>query len=371
MSKPPVATKHSVKVIKLGILGAARIAPLGVIGPAIGLPSVVCHAVAARDKSRAEEFAKIHGIPKVLDSYQAVVEDPEIDAVYIALPNGAHFEWILKCIEAGKHVLCEKPFVSNGEQAEKVIKILKEANEKRAKEGKPKLFVVEAFHWRFHPLASRLRELISSGTLGELKSVEARLFLPNFAFKKTDIRFDFALAGGCLMDLGVYPLSAVRLLCHDAKPQVLKASARLASEKIDEAMFVELQFPDNGPKATIACDYRAGVINYSASIKAIGDKGAIEVTNFVHPGVYHSLKIKTEPVPQSSPTKYKKVSTEKHYGPGGFSTFWHQLRLFAQLVRGDISEEEFHKIGPTLESTMIHMQVVDDIYKSAGLEPRK
>ena len=109
--------------VRIGILGAARIAPGGIIKPARNNPEAEVRAVAARDRGRADAFATKHGIPTVHDSYAALLADPEIDAIYNPLPNGLHAEWTIAALEAGKHVLCEKPFTANATEAEAVAAV--------------------------------------------------------------------------------------------------------------------------------------------------------------------------------------------------------------------------------------------------------
>src|SRR5205823_14173805 len=128
--------------LRFGVLGAARIAPLAIVKPARQVDGVVVSAIAARDPERAKEFASKHGIPKVHTSYDALVDDPDIDAVYIPLPNGLHAQWTLRAIAAGKHVLCEKPFTANAAEAEQVADAAEASD----------VVVMEAFHYRYHPL---------------------------------------------------------------------------------------------------------------------------------------------------------------------------------------------------------------------------
>src|SRR5262249_8400150 len=152
------------------------------------------------------------GIGRVLDDYAAVVADPEIDAVYIPLPNGRHAEWVLAALAAGKHVLCEKPFTSNAAQAREIAK---------AAEQSPDVVVMEAFHYRYHPVATRLREIVDA-ELGPVRSVETNMCIP--LPMPGDIRYDFDLAGGALMDAGCYAVHAARLL-GPGEPEVAAARA--------------------------------------------------------------------------------------------------------------------------------------------------
>jgi predicted dehydrogenase len=121
---------------RIGILGAARIAPMALLRPAKAVPGVIVAAVAARDRARAQSFATRHGIPRVHDTYAALVADPEIDAVYNPLPNSHHCEWSIRALQAGKHVLCEKPLASNAAEAERMV--IAAAGSGR--------FLAEAFH---------------------------------------------------------------------------------------------------------------------------------------------------------------------------------------------------------------------------------
>ncbi len=139
-------------------------------------------------------------MPAVHDSYADLLADPSLDAVYIPLPNGLHAQWTLAALEAGKHVLCEKPFTANAAQAREVA---------AAAEGSG-LVVMEAFHYRYHPLAQRMAEIVPGGELGAIQRVETAMCFPLPRF--SDIRYDFSLAGGALMDAGCYAVHALRLL---------------------------------------------------------------------------------------------------------------------------------------------------------------
>ncbi|MEI8082305.1 MAG: Gfo/Idh/MocA family oxidoreductase, partial [Actinomycetes bacterium] len=166
--------------VRIGVLGAARIAPGALIKPAKDIAEVVVAAVAARDVSRAETFAAKHGIAGVHDSYEALIADPDVDAVYNPLPNGLHGRWTRAAIEAGKHVLCEKPFTANAAEAREIAELA--AGSDRV--------VMEAFHYRYHPLALRAEEIIASGELGVLQRVDVAFCFPLPKF--SDIRYDYS-----------------------------------------------------------------------------------------------------------------------------------------------------------------------------------
>jgi len=144
--------------LRIGILGAARIAPMALIRPARLVSEVEVTAIAARDEGRARKFAAKHGIPRVFPSYEALLEDRNVDAIYNPLPNGLHCEWTIRALESGKHVLCEKPIASNASEARQMA-------DAAAKTGRE---LVEAFHWRYHPLATRVLEILAD--LGECEA---------------------------------------------------------------------------------------------------------------------------------------------------------------------------------------------------------
>ena len=161
--------------LRIGILGAARIAPTALVSPAREVPEAEIVALAARDETRAQRFASKHGIPRVHRDYAALIDDPEIDAIYNPLPNSLHCEWTLRSLEAGKHVLCEKPMASNADEAERMA----EASEKAGR------VLVEAFHWRYHPLAARMKAIVDGGELGAVRHLEAALCFP-LPFRRDD-----------------------------------------------------------------------------------------------------------------------------------------------------------------------------------------
>src|SRR5882724_12256024 len=163
--------------LRIGVLGAARIAPNALIKPAAAGEDVVVASVAARDRSRAQEYAAKHGIPTVHDSYEALLADPTLDAVYNPLPNGLHGRWTMAALAAGKHVLCEKPFTANADEAEAVA-------DAATRSG---LVVMEAFHYRYHPLFKRAVEIVRSGEIGTIERIETALCFPLPKF--SDIRY--------------------------------------------------------------------------------------------------------------------------------------------------------------------------------------
>jgi predicted dehydrogenase len=322
--------------VRIGVLGAARIAPAAVIKPARALAEAEVVAVAARDRSRAEAFANKHGIPEVRDSYAALLDDPAIDAVYNPLPNGLHAEWTIAALEAGKHVLCEKPFTANAKEAEDVAAVATRTG----------LVVMEAFHYRYHPLAARLREVVDSGELGTVRRVETALCFPLPKF--SDIRYQYELAGGATMDVGTYTVHLARLLGRE-EPEVVSAEAKLRTANVDRAMRAELAFP-SGHTGRITCSmWSRWVLQTSA--KVIGDRGELRVINPTAPQVWHRMRVKSD-----GTSRTERFSRRP--------TYEYQLEAFcAAVLRGEPT------LTPPADS-IANMRVLDAIYVAAGMTPR-
>src|SRR3954470_19527442 len=187
--------------VKWGLLSTASINE-AILAGAAESPTADVVAVASRDEQRAQDYAREHGIERAHGSYEALLADQEVEAVYVSLPNRLHVEWTLRALEAGKHVLVEKPFSRQSEQVE-------EAFDRAEAAG---LVLSEGFMWRHHPQTHRLLELIASGVIGELRLIRAA-FGFDLAVERglADTRFDPALEGGALMDVGTYCVNALRL----------------------------------------------------------------------------------------------------------------------------------------------------------------
>jgi xylose dehydrogenase (NAD/NADP) len=188
--------------VRLGILSTAHINRL-VIPGAHASDKVELVAVASRDQSRAEEYAREWGIERAYGSYDALLGDPDVDAVYISLPNTMHCEWSLKAIEAGKHVLCEKPFSRHAEEVEQAFDAAERAGR----------LLSEAFMFRHNPQTGRLAELVVEGAIGELRVVRAAFSYSLYDAQNIRLRTD--VEGGSLMDVGCYCVSGSRLLAGE------------------------------------------------------------------------------------------------------------------------------------------------------------
>ncbi len=321
--------------LRFGILGAAKITPAALVRPALDVPGVRVVAVAARDGRRARRFAKKHGIPTVHADYAALLADPDIDAIYNPLPNGLHCKWTLLALEAGKHVLCEKPMAANALEAERMA---------LAADGAGRV-LVEAFHWRYHPLAARMREVVQ-GEIGALRSLEAAMCFPLPIF--SDIRYRYDLAGGATMDAGCYPINVVRFLAG-AEPEVVSASALLRSETVDRAMRADLRFPD-GLIARVTCSMWSSDLLRLEAV-ADGQLGTMRVFNPIMPHVFHRLTL----------NRGGQVARQR---VAGDTSYTHQLRAFVDHVHGG------EPMSTDAWDAVANMRVIDAIYRAAGLPLR-
>ncbi len=215
--------------LRWGILGPGRIAPR--IVRAIGAtPRGALVAVAGRDQQRATDFARTHAIPRAYGSYEALLEAPDVDVVYVALPNHLHADWTVRALDAGKHVLCEKPLALTVEDVDRIIVASARADR----------VAVEAFMYLHHPQIVRAVELARSGDLGPLELVHG-----SFSFFLTypnDPRIDLAMGGGSLWDVGCYPVSFARRLAGE-EPDRIAAFARFDEHGIDRTFAGQLHFP--------------------------------------------------------------------------------------------------------------------------------
>jgi predicted dehydrogenase len=322
--------------LRIGILGAARIAPNALIKPAKDNSDVVVAAVAARDRARAVEFAAGHRIPTVHTGYDELLADPDLDAVYNPLPNGLHGRWTLAALAAGRHVLCEKPFTANEAEARVVADAAAQAG----------LVVMEAFHYRYHPVARRMHEIVTSGELGELRHVEASFCFPLPRF--SDIRYRLDLAGGAMMDAGCYAVHMVRLL-GGGEPEVLSAKAKLRGADVDRAMRAQLRFP-GGHTGRVTCSmWSSDLLRISA--RAVGERGELRVRNPLAPQFGHKITVRT-----ADGRRVERLSRRPSYA--------FQLDAFAGAVlRGDEVIT-----GPA--DAIRNMAVIDSVYRAAGLPPR-
>lgn len=322
--------------IRMGTLGAARITPNALLKPARQVEGIQVVAIAARDVDRARRFARKHAIPTVHSTYQELIDDPEIDAIYNPLPNSLHHPWTILALQSGKHVLCEKPFASNAVQAQEMKKVANETG----------LVLAEAFHNLYHPLTQQIKTVVDSGELGTIEHVAAHFNMPIPKFN--DIRLEYELAGGAAMDVGCYPVGLLRYIVG-AEPNVVDATAILASSQIDRQMIAQLRFP-GGISGEISCalflPWRMNV-----SMKVEGSRGWMQAINPWLPHYFNWLTIKTP-------------NQRTHRRIQGKATYSYQLEAFVRAVRGEAPMFTDSGFG------VRNMKVIDAIYQAAGLKIR-
>lgn len=326
--------------LRIGVLGAARISDIAIIQPAHSTGARLV-AVAARDRSRAEAFAAQHGFERVLDTYQDVIDDPEVEAIYNPLANSLHGPWNLKAIAAGKHVLTEKPYASNADEARAVRDAAAAAD----------VHVVEAFHYRYHPLMARMLELAGGGEIGDLQLVEARMLMPPPA--AGDPRWLADLAGGGLMDVGCYATHAIRDLGAYAggAPTVVRAAGGEIPEHpgVDAWLSADLVYP-NGTPARLESSMTHGVLDFS--LRVVGSKGEAYAPAFLQAHLDDRVIVTTG-------------TSQRVEHMGLRTTYTYQLEAFARLIR------EGTPMITDSDDAVETMTFIDDIYRAAGMRPRQ
>ncbi len=331
-------------LLRIGMLSTARISTAALLGAAASVPEVTVAAVASQDRARAEAFARRNGIPAAYGGYDELLADPDVDAIYNPLPNSLHGPWTLKAIAAGKHVLCEKPFASNVLEAAQVA-------EAAAASG---LVVMEAMHYRYHPLIRRLADLVTG--LGPVRHIQC--WTSFVIADENDIRYDYDLAGGALMDGGCYAIDCLRLL-GPGDPEVTGALADPvppsgrgigpAGAVADRAMAVRLAFADGATAWFESAFTLDGEFRADVHVSCL--RGQVWMQDFIPAHRGHLVAVRDGSV----------VADERGSGD---TTYACQLRAFVAAIAdgGPVPTSAQHAVGT--------MRLIDDAYRAAGLLPR-
>lgn len=306
-------------------------APYGLLAPAKETQDVEVTGVASRTPGKAQEFAARHGIERSFASYEALLETSDIDAVYIALPPALHYEWARRAIEAGKHVLCEKPLAPNARLAQELALCA----------GQRGRVLVEAMHIRYLERLRRQRELAAGGEFGRLLRIESCFRAPYTPMAKDDFRLRFDLGGGAALDVGCYAVSCLRYVAGE-EPEILSVSHKCSSPQIDRWMRATLRFP-SGSEGVVEFGFR-GFYMPRGDVVVTCENGSIR---WDKDGLTYEKngKLTREPVPASS-------------------TYRLQLEAFVKRVRGETSN------APPPEDAVLTARVLDAMYEKAGLPLR-
>ncbi len=324
-------------MLQFGVLGAAAITPRALIYPCVDEPGAFIRAIAARDRGRAQRQAEFARIPDVLDDYQAVIDHPKCNAIYIPLPISHHHEWTLKALDAGKHVLCEKSIACNASEARDMADRARERG----------LVLMEAFHYRYHSVFRRARHIVMSGELGQIRRIDAE-FCINGPPPPDDIRMQYATGGGATMDLGCYPISWVRHLL-DAEPDSVSAEAEVGPPDVDMMLAAEMQFA-GGVTARIRSDMRPGA-RFGMSFTVTGDRGSLHVEQPLVPQMGHRIDVVAD-----GRTRRETCDRRASYG--------YQLDAFIAAV------ERGEPLCTGAEDAVKQMQLIDRCYAAAGMRLR-
>jgi predicted dehydrogenase len=262
--------------VRWGILGTAGIARSAFL-PGVREAGGRAQAVASRDLTRAKEYAAANGIDRATEGYQALIEDPLVDALYIALPNSLHAEWTIQALRAGKAVLCEKPLCGSVPQTQEVLGVARETG----------TLLWEAFVFPFQDQMQRIHRLIADGAIGDVREIQS-----NFHFRledPTDIRMVTSLAGGSLNDVGCYPVRLAREVLG-AEHEWAWATAQSGGDGVDVEMQGILGFP-GARKLLLSCGFRRSLDRYA---RIMGTAGQINITSPFHPRSHDTFQLNAD-----------------------------------------------------------------------------
>ncbi len=314
--------------LQWGILGCARISRRGLIPGIQGSSSSLLHSIASRDSSTSKAWAEEFGIPRSYGSYEELLLDPHVDAVYIPLPNELHLPWTLAAADAGKHVLCEKPLALNAQEAQIMVEHCKSRN----------VLLMEAFMWRHQPRVGALLERVSAGEIGDLRLIRSSF---SFPIDMGDWRLDPARGGGALWDVGTYGVSTVRLF-SGSEPLRVSSSAHFGPTGVDLSLSSVLEFPRN-VLGIIDCSFEQP---FCQSYEIVGTKGSLEVRDAYLP---------IDPVSASFRDPNGNLKELLHFS--NTNQYSKMVDAFAQGLGG--------ALPPGAESGLLQMAVLDQVLGSA------
>ena len=270
-----------------GVLSTAKINDKVLAGAAESDRADVI-AVASRDAAKAEAYAREKGIERAYGSYEALLEDSDVEAVYISLPNAMHADWSIRALEAGKHVLCEKPFSRRAADVERAFDVA----------DRHERLLMEAFMYRHNPQTRRMKQLVDDGAIGRLRHVRAAF---SFAIEDPDsnVRTSAELEGGALMDVGCYCVSGTRLLAGE--PERVYGERETGDSGVDVRFAATMRFPRD-----VTAQFDCGIVLFGrGELEAVGDEGSLVVTD-----PWHATEPLIELRVEASPDRVERIETD-------------------------------------------------------------
>jgi predicted dehydrogenase len=333
MQKREITNEPGIKKVRWGILSTAKIGREKVIPGIQKSKNCTVDAICSRNLEQAKATARLLNIEKAYGTYEELLNDPDIDAVYIPLPNHLHVEWTIKAMQAGKHVLCEKPIGISSLEASKLYEEVQKY---------PHLKVMEAFMYRFHPQWQKVKSLIAEGMIGEVKTVHS--FFTYFNIDPLNIRNNIEVAGGALMDIGCYCMSFPRFLFNAEPSRVVSMIDRDPVMKTDRLTSAMLDF-GAGKTSTFTCSTQ--LMTYQR-VHILGTKGHIEIEIPVNAPKDSSTKIWVRTKTGSEEIMIEAVD---------------QYTIQAELFARSIIEDS--PVPTNLMDAVNNMKVIDAIFESA------
>jgi predicted dehydrogenase len=303
-------------MVRIGVLGAARVARYALIEPSRRMAGAEVVAVASRSAERARAFASDYGIARAHGSYEELIADASIDAVYVAVPPALHEAWTIRALDAKKHVLCEKPLAIDAASARAMA----------AAASRNERVLMEAMHLRLVPSFIEARAKIAKGELGKIQRIESVFRIPFLPMPKHDFRLHPELGGGATLDLGCYAVNAARAMIR-AEPEVLSVEHKLNGPELDRWMSAEVRFR-SGASGLIECGFR-GLYTPRLQVSVKCERGTIAWT------------------PSQNERSYDL-----------------QLEAFIRAINGA------EHAGVALEDSIATLEVIDAMFAKAGLAPR-
>lgn len=323
--------------VKWGVLGTAMICERDTIPGMLEAENCELYAIAGRSKEKAERFKETYGFQKVYTSYEELLEDGEIEAVYIPLPNTMHYEWTIKALQHKKHVLCEKPMAPTAEQAQEMIDTAKGNG----------VFLMEAFAYQHSPYIAAVRAEIENGVIGDIRYMESAFITSDYDM--SNIRMRKETLGGATYDLGVYNTSLIQRLIGE-EPVKIQAVASFAPQGIDKVTSVLMEY-ENGAKAAFTCGMQLAT-NKDLHIDRFeiqGTKGSIKGDPFIFNGKGELGYVITD----SCGNETKKIVVAPQ-----------NYRLEVEQLGRCITEGE--KPAVTAEFTLANARTIDRILEAIG-----